>query len=168
MRFRPRGDNWTVPRLLVALAIFAALVGGCGADVFKAPPPTAGDFTDIASALARRGMTITTQVAGDSGCGTTNASLHNNAVRYDVRLANEAVAHPVFVFGWKSQQTFDNDAATFQECAASYAASSGEHVDTIEHLPWRAYGPAWPDALKAAVDTALTEAGGMPAPVEPE
>jgi hypothetical protein len=74
----------------------------------------------------------------------------------------------VYVFGWKSQQTFDADKATFDACVQSYADTNAASTDTVEHLPWRAYGPDWPDALRDAVDSALVEAGGIPAPVDPE
>lgn len=169
MPFQPRGDNWHVLRSLVTLALATLLIAACGSDVFKAPKPTAGDFTDVVSGLVRRGMTVTTQVAGDAGCAGTPAgnALHNNAVRYDVRAGSELMSLPVYVFVWKSQATFDADKPTFDACAGANASGSGTPVETVERLPWRAYGP-WPDSLRAAVDAALTEAGGVPAPVEPE
>src|SRR5690242_17967397 len=111
------------------------LLTGCGSDVFKAPQPTAGDFTDVVGTLVRRGMTVTTQVGGDSGCSGTDGDLHNNAVRYDVRLAGDTQIYPVYVFGWKSQQTFDDDKANFDACAAAYSAATGKPVDVAEHLP---------------------------------
>src|SRR3954471_7303140 len=109
MWFRPRGDNWMVLRSFAAVALASLLVVGCGSDVFKAPKPTAGAFTDVVGSLVRRNMTVTTQVAGDPGCTGTDSALHNNAVRYDVRPGGEAVSYPVYVFGWKSQATFDAD-----------------------------------------------------------
>ena len=74
MPFWLRGDNWAVLRILAALGLTAVLVTGCG-NVFVAPSPTAGDFTDVVGALVRRGMTVTTQVSGDSGCRSRTAAL---------------------------------------------------------------------------------------------
>ena len=140
------------------------LLIGCG--TFTAPAPTAGDFTDIAGVLVRRNMTVTDEVAGDDGCA--NSALYSNAVRYDVKPAGDSTAYPVYVFGWKSQATFDTDKAAFDTCVQDYSGSGSGAMATVEHLPWRAYGPGWPATLKDAVDAALTEAGGQPAPVQPE
>jgi hypothetical protein len=149
----------------LSLFVFVAvLIAGCGA--FTAPAQTAGDFTDIVGALVLRNMTITDQVSGDDGC--TNSALYSNAVRYDVRPAGDTVSYPVYVFGWKSQQTFDADKPAFDACVQAYKGGDQGTMTTVEHLPWRAYGPGWPDTVKSAVDAALTGAGGQPAPVQPE
>lgn len=154
-----------MPRATVATFLAALLLTGCG--VFVAPAqPTAGEVTEIVGALVRRNMTITTQVAGDPGC--QESTLHSNAIRYDVRPGGSDRSYPVYVFGWKSQQTFDADKASFDACVQSYRDSSGTNVATTEHLPWRAYGGDWPPELRDAVDAALVQAGGAPAPVEPE
>jgi len=160
-------DNGRVLRKTVAFTLVALLLSGCGA--FTAPPPTAGDHTDIVGALVRRGMTVTTQVSGDPGCGAqVGSSLHSNAVRYDVRPAGDTNSYPVYVFGWKSQATFDSDKPVFDACVQAAQEASVVPVDTVEHLPWRAFGPGWPTTLRDAVDAALTGAGGIPAPVQPE
>ena len=164
---RRRGDNDQVLKRSVAVALMAMLVTGCG--VFTAPAqPTSGDLTDIVSVLVRRNMTITNQVAGDPGCRDTASSLHSNAVRYDVRPFGDTNSYPVFVFGWKSQATFDADNAAFDACAQAYQQATAGTVTTVEHLPWRAFGPGWPTGLSDAVDAALKAAGGVPAPQEPE
>jgi len=46
--------------------------------------------------------------------------------------------------------------------------SSVVPIESSEHLPWRAMGPGWPAELRDAVDASLAEAGGIPAPVQPE
>jgi hypothetical protein len=153
-----------VVRRLASLAIAALLLTSCGA--FTAPAPTAGELTDIVGTLVRRNMTVTDQVSGDAGCG--NSALYSNAVRYDVRPATDTTAYSVYVFGWKSEATFDADKAAFDTCVQTYSGTNPGTMTTVEHLPWRAYGPGWPPALKDAVDAALTGAGGQPAPVEPE
>jgi hypothetical protein len=154
-----------VSRATLAAIVVALLLAGCG--VFVAPAqPTAGELTEIVGSLVRRNMTITTQVAGDPGC--RESALHSNAIRYDVRPARSDRSYPVYVFGWKSQQTFDTDKATFDACVKSYRDSTGTEVETIEHSPWRAYGPEWPSELLDAVDAALVEAGGAPASLGPE
>jgi hypothetical protein len=113
-------------------------------------------------------MTITNQVAGDPGCGAQISSLHSNAVRYDVRPPGDTTSYRVYVFGWKSEQTFDADKPLFDSCVQAETDSSVGSVDTVEHLPRRAYGPGWPAPLRDAVDAALNSAGGIPAPVQPE
>jgi hypothetical protein len=155
-----------IPRASIFLLGAALLLGGCG--VFVRPSPTAGTQTDIVNALVLRGMTVTNQVAGDPGCGEQSSALHSNAVRYDVKPPDEASSYAVYVFGWKSKATFDADKAAFDSCVQAEQQSSGVLADTVEHLPWRAHGLGWPPALRDAVDAALTEAGGQPAPVEPE
>ena len=148
----------------VAIALVALLVSGCGA--FTAPAPTAGDHTDIVGPLVRRGMTVTTQVSGDPGCD--NSALHSNAVRYDIRPGGDTNTYPVYIFGWKSQATFDADKPAFEACVQTHAQTTPGSIQTVEHLPWRAYGVGWPTALNTAVDAALSEAGGIPAPVQPQ
>ncbi len=151
-------------RVLLA-ALTALLIGGCG--VFVAPAqPTSGDLTNVVSALVLRNMTIINQVAGDPGC--SSSALYSNAVRYDVQPAGDPNSYPVYVFGWKSQATFDSDKTAFDACVQNYAQTSGSSVETVEHLPWRAFGPGWPTSVHDAVDAALRAAGGIPAPVEPE
>ena len=156
-----------LPRI-AAIALTALLLAGCGA--FKAPAqPTAGALTDIVAALVVRNMTITDQVAGDPGCGAQVSSpLHSNAVRYDVRPAGDANSYPVYVFSWKSQATFDAAKFEFDSCVQAEEQGSIVPVDTVEYLPWRAFGPGWPTTLRDAVDAALKGAGGIPAPQEPE
>ena len=131
-------------------------------------PTTAGALTDIVNALVLRGMTVTDQVAGDPGCGSQSSSLHSNAVRYDMRPAGGTTSYPVYVFGWKSQATFDADKAEFDACVLAAEQSTPGAAATVEHLPWRAFGLDWPAGLKTAVDVALQQAGGVPAPQEPE
>jgi hypothetical protein len=149
---------------LASLTICTLLISCCGA--FTAPKPTAGDFTDIVSTLVRRNITVTDQVSGDDGC--SNSALYSNAVRYDVRPAGDTTTYPIYVFGWKSEATYDADKAAFDACEQGYSGSSPGAVSAVEHLPWRAYGPGWPSTLKDAVDAALSAAGGIPAPVQPE
>lgn len=151
-------------RTVLALLGAAVLLAGCG--VFVRPSPTAGALTDVVNSLVRRGMTVTDQVAGDPGC--RDSALYSNAVRYDVQPPGDTSSYPVYVFGWKSEATFEADKAAFDACVGSYSQSVSEPVTIREHLPWRAYGPGWPDTLGTAVEAALTEAGGQPAPVEPE
>lgn len=150
-----------------ALVLVTVLLAGCGA--FKAPAqPTAGALTDIVAALVVRNMTITDQVAGDPGCGSQTSALHSNAVRYDVRPAGDTRSYPVYVFSWKSQATFDADKVAFDACVQDEQQSSIGPVQTVEYLPWRAFGPGWPTTLRDAVDAALKGASGIPAPQEPE
>src|SRR3954454_4008354 len=152
-------------RYILASLSAALLLAGCGAFVAPAQP-TAAELTEIVASLVRRDMTITTQVAGDPGC--KDAALHSNAVRYDVRPAGSDRSYPVYVFGWKSGQTFNADMATFDSCVQTYHDSAGATVDTIEHSPWRAFGPDWPPELRDAVDAALVEAGGASGSDAPE
>jgi hypothetical protein len=147
-------------KALASLILVATLVSGCG--VFVAPSPTAGALTDIVSALVLRNMTITDQVSGDAGC--PDPTLYGNAIRYDVSMAGETVSHPVFVFGWKDQATFDAAKAAFDACVENYALTNRVKSWAVldDHAPWRAYGPGWPIGLREAVDEALVEAGGAP------
>jgi hypothetical protein len=164
----PRLNDGRVARMAAVVACLLLLAPGCGA--FTRPPqPTAGELTDIVNALVRRNMTITNQVAGDPGCGEyISSSLYRNAVRYDVSPPGDPNSYAVHVFGWKSQATFDADKQEFDACVRGVASFTIGGVDTVEHLPWRAFGAGWPPALKDAVDAALSEAGGIPAPQEPQ
>jgi hypothetical protein len=161
---RPRDDNCGVRRRALLAALLLPLVVACGA--FTAPKPTAGDHTDIVASLVLRGMTVTNQVSGDPGC--PGSPLYPNAVRYDVQPAGDPNSYSVYVFGWKSQQTFETDKPTFDACVQGHADANPGPVATSEHLPWRAYGIGWPASLVSAVDAALSGAGGQPAPVQPE
>ena len=162
---RPRYDNGQVLRAMILVVLMALFIGGCG--VFVAPSPTAGEIGDVVAGLVRRGATITDQVSGDAGC--SDSSLFGNAVRYDVRLGATAATSPVYVFGWKSQQTFDANAQAFQSCVDSYKqAHPDESVTTYEDSPWRAYGSNWSSDLTDAVKLAVHAAAGASAPEEPQ
>jgi len=151
----------------LAAAVLPLVLTGCGA--FVAPTQqAAGELTDVVNNLVRRNMTVTGQVAGDPGCGGGPSSLYSNAVRYDIRPPGSTQSYPVYVFDWKSQQAFDADKAAFDACVGSAKAQSTAGLDAVEHLPWRAFGPGWTPELRDAVDAALTEAGGVPAPQAPQ
>jgi hypothetical protein len=135
------------------------LLAGCS--VFVAPSPTNGALAEVVNALVRRNMTITNVVAGDAGCA--DPTLQGNAVRYDVSMAGEVDTHPIYVFRWKDQATFDTAKAAFDACVANYSLTHrASSMATLEHAPWRAYLPNYSVPLSNAVDEALLEAGGAP------
>ena len=146
----------TVPALLALIA--ALLVSACSA--FAAPSPSAGEMGDVVSALVLRGGTITDQVGGDTGC--SEATLHSNAVRLDVRMPGESASQPVYLFRWKNQADYDAAESVFSSCLAQFGQVSGSAtaVSTVGVAPWRAYGPDWSAALKLAVNDALMQAAG--------
>jgi hypothetical protein len=152
---------------VAALALIVLLLAGCGTFVAPTARP-AGELLDVVNGLVLRNMTVTGQTAGDPGCSSQASALHSNAVRYDVRPPGDVNSYPIYVFNWKSEAAFNADRAAFQACVQAEDNLATASVDTVEHLPWRAFGPGWPPAVRDAVDAALSEAGGVPAPPAPQ
>jgi hypothetical protein len=154
-----RCDNRAVRQPLIVTLAATMILTGCS--VVVAPSPTAGALADVVNALVRRNMTITNQVAGDAGCA--DPTLQGNAVRYEVSMAGEVDAHPVYVFGWKDPASFGTAKGAFDACVENFSLTNrASSMATLEHAPWRAYLPNYSIQLTNAVDEALVEAGGAP------
>jgi len=139
-----------------ALLLSIAIATACGA----APSPSIGDITAVMGALALRGATIHQQVSGDAGC--TDSTLHPNALRLDLTLAQDGSNYEVYLFRWRRPADFDASAGPFAACLDEYTgAVVGEaDVDSIEVRPWRAFGPAWTEELRRTLEQALRATGG--------
>lgn len=138
---------------LLALAFAACGYGGAS------PRPSVGDLSAVLGALALRGATVHDQVSGDAGCASSE--LHSNAVRLSLSLAGDATVHDVYLFRWRRPADFAAAAASFDACLAAHAAGNADaDVESLEVPPWRAYGVAWPPAVRSAVDGALRAVGG--------
>jgi len=144
-------------RLLLLLLLLLLTIAGCGA---SAPSPAAGDMSELLGALALRGATIHQQVSGDAGCA--DSTLHPNALRIDLTLAQDGTDYEVYLFRWRRPVDFDASADRFRACFGDYAGSivGDVDVDSLEVRPWRAFGPAWTDELRRTLDDALRATGG--------
>ena len=107
--------------------------------------------------MSAHGLSVRDNVAGDPGCG--QPSLRDNASRLTIQLAGEPAAYTVFLFRWRRPADFDAAAADFGACVAEFS-QVGTAVSTLEHSPWRAFGPNWSAALEAALDDSLAGAAG--------
>jgi hypothetical protein len=144
-----------VLRRLTATVILLGLLGCSGPAAAPSPPREVGE---VLAALALRGLTVEQQVAGDAGC--LDSALHRNAVRLVISPADEAARYTVYLLGWRRPSFFADAAPAYQACVNEYARRTGEAVESVESQPWRAYGPGWPENLRAAVESALRAGGG--------
>lgn len=137
--------------------MLALTLVGCGA---PSPSPTAGDMSAVMGALALRGATIHQQVSGDAGCAAS--TLHANALRIDLTLAQDGTDYEVFLFRWRRPADYEASAEPFEACLEEYAGSIVGEVDveSIEVPPWRAFGPAWTDELRRTLEGALRATAG--------
>lgn len=143
-------------RALALLALLALLAGCSGAAM---PSPTPRDFTAVLEALALRGATIHQAVAGDAGC--PRVPLHGNAVRLQLTLEQDGEDYDIFLFRWRRPAHYEAAADAFADCLEQYSADGlAVNVEAIEMAPWRAFGPEWSDALRAALEGSLRAAGG--------
>lgn len=139
-------------RQRLAAALTSLLIAGCGV----APTPTPVDMTGVLNELTSHGATVKDILAGEAGC--PDSSLHSNASRITLTLA-DGRDYDVYLFRWRNAGDYDTADATFQQCIAAFVAKRGStDVDVVEVSPWRAFGPAWTDATRAAVEQSLAAA----------
>jgi hypothetical protein len=138
----------------MALALALLLLGCTAGAPLRTPSREVGD---VLAAMALRGLTVEEQVAGDAGCEAPE--LHRNAVRLRVSPADDEAGYTVYLFGWRRLSFFDDAAPAFGACMEEHSRRTGEPVESVEAMPWRAYGPGWTDAVRAAVEGALRAAG---------
>ncbi len=144
-------------RRALAIAILAAVLGGCGSLPTATPTPAAMD--DVIAALVLRGLTIRRLVGGDPGCPSSD--LHSNAVRLEVAIDNRSATHEIYLLRWRRPADYSDSAQAFADCIAEYhALHPGQTVSQLESEPWRAYGPGWPPDLGPRLADALRSVGG--------
>ena len=137
-------------RRLAAVVLLVALAGCYGGS----SGPTPGDMVDVLGALTANGATMTDTIAGDAGCN--DQTLVDNARRLTLSFAPDGKSYTVYIFRWYNNADYSEAAAAFAACVAAYQqANPGVDVQTADLSPWRAFGPAWPPALKSAVTGAL-------------
>jgi hypothetical protein len=140
-------------RAALVFGAILGIVGACGA----APQPTPGDMTSVLSELATHGATVSDIVAGDAGC--TDPTLHDNATRLELTLADDGRPYTVYLFRWRRQTDYDGAAVAFNMCVSQYVATAGAvGADVIDVSPWRAFGPAWTKEMHDAVQQSLAAA----------
>jgi hypothetical protein len=137
--------------LLLAAATLAC--GGTPTATFSA-----GDLSAVQEALALRGASVLNAVSGDAGCPAT--TLHTNAVRFELQLADEppATAH---LLRWRRPNQYAAAAAEFADCVADFRLRAGtQPVHVLEVPPWRVLGAGWSDDMRRTIEDALRAAGG--------
>jgi hypothetical protein len=117
-------------------------------------------MSTLLGALALRGAAIHRQVSGDAGC--IDSTLHPNALRIDLTLAQDGTDYQVYLFRWRRPADFDASADRFESCLDQYAQSIVGEVDveSIEVRPWRAFGAGWTEELRRTLDQAFRATGG--------
>lgn len=143
---------------LVALVAAVQSLSGCGLVTTSPPPPTPGDFQDIAAALVQRGVRIEHIVSGDAGC--PYLALQRTAIGLDAFGLDQQTPARIYFYIFRDQAAFDRLRQAVDMCAQNYAADP-ETFESIEAPPFVAAsaGP-WAREFRAAVRAALASAAG--------
>jgi hypothetical protein len=154
-----------VPRLvhrlvtLLALAVCLGLAtAGCGAKTAKLPAPSPANFQGIVSALADKGITVTSQVAGDAGC--SDAKLVPTAIAFTASGLDQASPVRIHIYIFADSATWNRLSIETATCAQAYVADPSAY-ESVDQSPYIASGQGpWGSQFRAAFQAALTSAAG--------
>ncbi|MGO9179482.1 MAG: hypothetical protein ACLQBX_16920 [Candidatus Limnocylindrales bacterium] len=159
LRPRPTGSVARLVRTLAVVVAVAALAATCeGSPAPATPAPATSVFEELE---VQGGLTVNL-TAGDPGC--TDRNMIPYAIHAQVKLpANAAQVSDVYLFTWNDHAGWTRGAVAFESCRTEYTAgtlAAGRTIDEIDVSPYRAFGPGWSPALKAALTQALVQSAG--------
>ena len=116
------------------------------------------DFPSIAGVLAQRGITLDKIASGDAGC--PDSSLIPTAIGFDAGGLGVTTPIRLRIYIFRTGDTYDRRRPDVDPCVAAWVTdpATAEFVDARPFV-LAGQGP-WPDAFKAAIRAALTEAAG--------
>jgi hypothetical protein len=141
-------------RLVLLAAAALLLAAGCyGTD---APSYNPGDTSQLVQAIARRGITVTGKVGGDSAC--SDPALVGNALGVLLVDPDGGQSREVYVYVFEPA-AWDASAAQVDACQAQFAAAHpASTVDRLDIPVFRVLGADWSDQLTDLLRQAVTEA----------
>lgn len=152
----------------MALLVIVLITLSCTGARTAAPPAS---IHGILSEIARRGATATDLVSGDTGCATAGEGLAPNAFHFRVASTPRVPPADVYVFLFRTRQTFTAATPAIDTCAAAYAAAgaaprptvgsaAGGGIQRLAISPYHAFGTGWSRELTDLLRDALSSAAG--------
>jgi hypothetical protein len=138
--------------------LVAILVASCSSISRTPPAPTPADFQGIAGAIVQRGIRIEHIVSGDPGC--PDQQLGKTAIGFDAAGLDQATPVRLYLYIFRSRETYERLRATVDECARSYVTDP-ETYESVETSPYVLAGQGpWGAAFKTNLRAAIDEAAG--------
>jgi len=157
---RHTGHSWSAVAW-VTVALAATLLTGCYS--FAQPSFHPAEGRDVLVAIARRGITVHSAVAGTSAC--EDRGLIGNAVRLEVSLPSDAAPRDLFLYTFRAR-SWESSQAQVDACQAEYAAANpGARIGRLDVPTLRALGADWSMELETLLREALIEASTQPGAV---
>jgi hypothetical protein len=136
------------------LLVAVPLLGGCYS--VQQPSFHPGDARDILVAIARRGVTVSESIAGESACD--DPGLVGNAIHLVATVPSDPTPRDIYLYvfrerGWAASED------PVDACQAAYhALDPGAKITRIDVPTYRVFGADWSDELVRAVREGLAEA----------
>jgi hypothetical protein len=147
-----------IRRALLGLCLGALVVGGCGIVSTSPPEPTPADFSDLAIALAQRGIVIDHVVSGDAGCD--DPVLIPTSIGMDASGLGQTKPVRLYLYVFRTSEVFERLRSTIDECARSFVTDA-ESFESIDQSPYVLAGQGpWAPAFEAALREGLEVAAG--------
>lgn len=141
-------------RVLLTLLLTIPLLASCYN--FAQPSFHPGNARQVVSAIARRGVDVTSTTVGDSACD--DAGLVPNAVHLVASVASDPTPRDVWIYLFREKSWSASEAAV-DSCQAAYqAANPGATITRIDIPTYRAFGADWSTELADSVTSGLKEA----------
>jgi len=124
------------------------------------PLPTPADSIGVFEQWALRGVTVTSERGGDTGCA--DQGLVDNAVHAVISFGGEG-QRDVYLFRFRNRVRWADGGPALDACQGQFEARSsrrGGAVDRIDVSPYRAFGDGWSDALRIALAAGMVAASG--------
>ncbi len=130
------------------------VLGSCYS--FAQPSFHPGDARQVMSAIARRGVAITTTTAGDSAC--PDPGLVPNSMHLRGSVASDPDVRDIWIYTFREKYWTTSQSAV-DACQAAFQAANPTAVVTRIDVPtYRVFGADWSPELAESVRGGLKEA----------
>lgn len=145
-------------RALALILAAAVCFGACSTIPTSPPAPTPADFGGIAAELAKGGVFVSDAVSGDAGC--TDPELIPTAIRVDARGLDQATPVRVYLYIFRSRDSFEKLRGRIDACATSFVTDP-ETFESVDQSPFVVAGQGpWAPQFEAALRHGLEIAAG--------